>query len=259
LPAIQDETRQLTTTISADDNFTLSNESVAITQPDGADVSPAPTVTDSPGASMEAAEHTLSAPFFFSQHGVYRVEWRYTIGSDDLIRRQNVFAAYIDVWNTVENQLLHKDVSDTELDAELVSLVRWLENNYSCLTGGYAALTYPDVEYFDLALAYLAAERYVRFHGNEFPSGFKRRVTQGPNTWEYSDSRKKSDLSPEDYWLYAAYDNLNRIGCIAYELALFNKGFSMFATAGPRQGVQSRHRIACGIEQLYIVARQELL
>jgi len=122
----------------------------------------------------------------------------------------------------------------------------------------YALLTLPDAMYFDMALAALTAARYYSFHPNEFSTGAKRRVTQGPVTYEYATTVGASAVNTPDAWLNAAYNNLSLIACVAAALQVFNDSITLFDTAGPRRDIQERGP-RYGINQLYPVAREEQL
>lgn len=188
---------------------------LAVTQPDGEAVSPAPTVTVSPGTS--SVTQTLSAVVAFPQAGAYRMAWSLDVGADNpIVRIEDYFATWTDVASLVR-RLLNRTASqlpDATIEAEMARLVRLLTTDYSCL-GSYNALTGNDQAFFDDALGYMVAASLRPVLGRQITDGDLVRRREGDTEYTFADRTKSGTLTTEQEWTASAWASFRRIACIA--------------------------------------------
>lgn len=151
---IAGETRLLLWQEREDTAFSLTGAGVTITLPSGAQQSPA--VTATAGASGTA--WTLSALCEAAEAGVYTVAWRFTAGSQALLRPQLRFASWTDALS-LARECLNVDAAalpDERIEQALADTVAGIEADYPA-AGAYAELEARFRRWFDRGAALLTA------------------------------------------------------------------------------------------------------
>jgi hypothetical protein len=229
-----------------------STPTLAVTLPDGTLLSPAPTVTVTPGIS--ALVQTLSAVVPFATGGAYRLAWSMHVGSDNpIIRTEDYFAFWTDVPALVRRRLLRDAATllSSDIEAEAVLTVRRLLTVWICLVS-YNALSGNDRGFFDEALALIMAARMADY----LPTLATGAVIQQKEMDEevsYSDlDRNRKRRSQAEVWAEEAAAALGQIACIKASRAA--SSFQPFRVSGP-----TRTAIAAGCPETLLTSVLRLL
>ena len=214
---------------------------LSVLQPDGTYLLPpnGPTVSVSPGTS--ALKQRLSATFQWSQAGVYMLTWKINQGANDLQNRPELyFCAWTDVYDVIRTELQATDetLSDKVIDYALVYMSANLINQFSTCFASYNAITSPsDRMFFDLGLAYMAAEALKGIAPSTTPAGDLIEVQIGTDRYKYKapPSPLGPAVSPAESLINKAYNSLRLISCIAAELDTIASGAPLMVAAGPRR------------------------
>jgi hypothetical protein len=218
---------------------TLSAPALVVTKPDGSALSPAATVTDS--AVGAAVTHILtSTAFSIDQGGRYKLRWSATRGTETIIRLSEAWAYWTDAPALIRSRLQKTalELSDDSIDREFSRIARMVLDRYACL-GTYNSLTGEDRDYFDDAIALMAAYRLKPLVTVGGAAGDLVELKEGDVSQKWSGGGT-SAVSERDMWAKEAAAALGQVSCVKEQVTDRAAAFSPFVVSGPTRSARGR-------------------
>ena len=237
---IRGETRKLRHKETGTAAFTFSALPVwSVLLPDGtAQDSPADfIVTDSPGHSTSATEHTQSANIAFPQGGAYQLT-RSMDKSDEgpIVRIETYFAAWTDVYALIRQRLNRNatQLPDATMDPELAYITQEILANYSEV---YNDLGGADRAFFDRGLALTVAGRLRPTLTAVSTGEVKRKKLDGQEI-EYAVESSTQSKPLVEQWAKEASEAFGRVSFIRAARRSRASAYSSIRVTGPSRAAR---------------------
>lgn len=202
-----------------------------------------PTSTNTPTVSFgvsSSANQVLEALASESDGGRYQVVWTMQADGQTTMRSQSYFVTWTDVYTQVRALLLNDAsvVSNYDIDLVLSQIMSsFLQQDvFAGQLASYSAVTDPDREQFDRALALMSAAFMRPFLPKQTPTGEVIRFTSGTDTYEWQPPLRKLGQTVEEMWVDAAWELLTGTVAFGTEIRSYQDAkVGMVATGRRRQ------------------------
>lgn len=199
-----DDEIQFGVTESSTTPFVITTPTSSVTTPAGTIVTPSVT-TD----SASATSHDMFIDLDEATAGAYQVKWIYNVGSQRIVRFNNVFATWTQIYDIVTDLVNSTTLTEQSVDNALFN-VALTAPGISDLPQDAIIYSYPnlipaDQMIVDLALAHLVAAYINGFTETEIPTGSLIATVKGTDQTRWSSSmRSTNPMSIEEQWLSTA-------------------------------------------------------
>lgn len=217
--------------------FTADSAEIAINGPGGL-VTPAPIVTIAPGGI--SITHVLQALINEVTAGPYNIVWKMTADGQTMIRGEQYFVTWTDVYTQIRSLLRLDDtvVTNYDIDLCLLQIMSSLLQTdiFQESLVAYSAIPTIDAQPFDRALSLMVAAFLRPFLPKQTPSGAVTSFASGTDkyTWQ-PDLRKPTGRTIEEQWLDMAWQVLTSTTVFGNAIRLYQARSVAFRASGRRR------------------------